>query len=987
VASAETSGHPQTPKRGAGGSSDSAAPLACAVPWKTGKNLYCAPAVRAVIGGNTLEVGGLPPMASAQFAAVYRQIGRLFRGGSVAGLSEGELLDRFVARHDDDAFEAIVARHGPMVLSVCRALLRDPNDVDDAFQAVFLVLVRKADALRHRERLGNWLYGVAQRVARRASSDASRRRAQQTAHVEPADPAEADLERFDLRSLIHDEVNRLPSNYREAIVLCYFQGRTHEEAAHELGWPVGTVRGRLARARDLLRSRLMRRGIAPASGALVATLCHEGRAALPPMLASSTTAAASAVASGSVTLATLTTLAVSARALALSQGVLHAMSTTQLKLAATALVAAGILSSTGVSAYQAPASGPTQIAKTTKGASVPAPGLAEQRVQLAAQVVDTMSRLARSGELPQGGEELLSWRRRLLDDRIAAGMPRARAVMAFVVSVREDVAATREGFKRGQVNLAEVKKAEYFLLQAEALRAEEGATPQAAPAAPAVAPPVNGPAPQADVAKAAPRTMPSPPQWKEDAPPEDRVKVAEFWIARIQRDLKTRSEYKTDNDARRLLADMLPLWQNRLDASHEQITAARTSAQSRIKIAEEAIAQLQKKPDRTTNDTVPNYMHLSAWEARLKEARQAAEGPDHGYQTALRTLEAAKASEASAKADAHEGEEQRLAYLNAQFARIEAQAAVAREERARQVRAIQDQAAATIGGLGGVGMGGGMGGMGGGLNNTQGVVPYMGGFIPVPHTKATPKPENVERNRQIEERLQKRVPMHFATETPLRDILAHIKSETADAKGKVIPIYVDPIALQEAEKTLDSTVTIDLEDIPVRITLRLLLDQLGFFYRVDEGMVFIEAKQADDANHTGEPTPLPVDLERNRVIEAALNRDASMPFGTDTPIREVLQHIREKVRDPEGKMIPIYVDPISLQEAEKTLESPIRLELEDVPVRTTLRLILKQISMIYKVEDGMLKVTVDVTVPDSQGNISAEGNLLRSQRRTAGGLQ
>jgi hypothetical protein len=86
-------------------------------------------------------------------------------------------------------------------------------------------------------------------------------------------------------------------------------------------------------------------------------------------------------------------------------------------------------------------------------------------------------------------------------------------------------------------------------------------------------------------------------------------------------------------------------------------------------------------------------------------------------------------------------------------------------------------------------------------------------------------------------------------------------------------------------------------------------------------------------------------------------------------------------------MIPIYVDPIGLQEAEKTLASPIELQLEDVPVRTTLRLILKQISMIYKVEDGMLKVTVDVTVPDSQGNISAEGNLLRSQRRTAGGLQ
>src|ERR1700733_3144943 len=149
-------------------------------------------------------------MASAQFAVVYRQIGRLFRIGSVAGLSEGQLLDRFVSRRDDAAFEAIVARHGPMVLSVCRALLRDPNDVDDAFQAVFLVLVRRPDALRQRERLGNWLYGVAQRVARRARSDAARRRERLSTGPEPDDPAEADLERFDLRPLIHEEVDRLP---------------------------------------------------------------------------------------------------------------------------------------------------------------------------------------------------------------------------------------------------------------------------------------------------------------------------------------------------------------------------------------------------------------------------------------------------------------------------------------------------------------------------------------------------------------------------------------------------------------------------------------------------------------------------------------------------------------------------------------------------------------------------------------------------------
>ena len=113
-------------------------------------------------------------MASGQFAGAYRQIARLFKGGSVSGLSEGQLLDRFVTERDDNAFEAIVARHGPTVLGVCRAVLNDPNDVEDAFQATFLVLVKKANALRDRDLLGNWLYGVAYRVAKRARSEASR---------------------------------------------------------------------------------------------------------------------------------------------------------------------------------------------------------------------------------------------------------------------------------------------------------------------------------------------------------------------------------------------------------------------------------------------------------------------------------------------------------------------------------------------------------------------------------------------------------------------------------------------------------------------------------------------------------------------------------------------------------------------------------------------------------------------------------------------
>ncbi|MBY0397513.1 MAG: RNA polymerase subunit sigma-70, partial [Thermoleophilia bacterium] len=153
-------------------------------------------------------------------------IERVYDGATVAGLSEGQLLDRFVRRGDPVAFEAIVARHGPMVLGVCRRFLRDPNDVDDAFQATFLVLVRKAGSLRRRELLGNWLYGVALRVAKRARAAASARPEPDgfEALVAPEAPEAMD-------PAVFEEVGHLPDKYRAPVVLCYLEGLTHDEAA------------------------------------------------------------------------------------------------------------------------------------------------------------------------------------------------------------------------------------------------------------------------------------------------------------------------------------------------------------------------------------------------------------------------------------------------------------------------------------------------------------------------------------------------------------------------------------------------------------------------------------------------------------------------------------------------------------------------------------------------------------------------------------
>jgi RNA polymerase sigma factor (sigma-70 family) len=207
-------------------------------------------------------------------------LGRIFRGETVAGLSEWQLLERYLECRDEAAFEAIVARHGPMVLGVCRRMLADRTDVEDAFQATFLVLVRRARHLGPRDAIGPWLYGVASRVAMRARSEAARRRRFQPLTPEVAvvvdQRSTADRE---IGEILDQELGRLPSKYRSPIVLCYLEGQTHEEAARQLKWPIGTVKGRLARARDLLQSRLVRRGLTPAVGALSLALAPDGAAA------------------------------------------------------------------------------------------------------------------------------------------------------------------------------------------------------------------------------------------------------------------------------------------------------------------------------------------------------------------------------------------------------------------------------------------------------------------------------------------------------------------------------------------------------------------------------------------------------------------------------------------------------------------------------------------------------------------------------------
>jgi RNA polymerase sigma factor (sigma-70 family) len=285
---------------------------------------------------------------------VLRSIRRIVGGESGAGLADRELLHAFAARRDGEAFAALVRRHGPMVLGVCRRLLPDANDVEDAFQATFLVLVQKAGALRRPELLGNWLYGVACRVAGHARAEAARRRAHERRAGEAPRPVPADRAALgDLRDVLDQELERLPERYRTPVVLCYLEGKTNDEAAGELGWSRGTLAGRLHRARGLLRARLGRRGYAPPEVVLPAVLPRDLAAPpVPPALASSAVRVGLLVAAGSPA------PGASAGTLGLAAGVLRAMALTRAKTAAAVVLALGLLATgVGVASYRALAAG------------------------------------------------------------------------------------------------------------------------------------------------------------------------------------------------------------------------------------------------------------------------------------------------------------------------------------------------------------------------------------------------------------------------------------------------------------------------------------------------------------------------------------------------------------------------------------------------------------------------------------------------------
>jgi RNA polymerase sigma factor (sigma-70 family) len=339
------------------------------------------------------------------------------------GITDGELLARFLGSRDEDGLAALVRRHASMVWGVCCRLLNH-HDAEDAFQATFLVLVRKAADVP-RQAVANWLYGVARQTAVRLRATAAKRRRRERQVVNMPEPTVPELCDADLQRVVDEELSRLPDHYRGVVVLCDLEGMTRKEAARQLAIPEGSVASRLARARAMLAKRLTQRGIVFSGGSLAAVLsAGSGSASAPPVLVASTIKTASLLAAGRVV------GVVSAKVAALTEGVVKAMFVTKIKgVMAVVLVVAALAGAAGLiyqtqaadqpkdSKKEAPASvtptGKTSPKNTKKEPDVLTPAEAiKQRNKEKVTVqyeVSSVEEIATSGAIPVGSKVSRLW--------------------------------------------------------------------------------------------------------------------------------------------------------------------------------------------------------------------------------------------------------------------------------------------------------------------------------------------------------------------------------------------------------------------------------------------------------------------------------------------------------------------------------------------------------------------------------------------------
>jgi cytochrome c peroxidase len=309
-----------------------------------------------------------PQVAKPASSPILQLIRRAVEDRCVRELPDHQLLQRFHARHDQAAFSALLRRHGPMVLEVSRAVLGNEADAEDAFQATFLVLARKAGSIRQAASLASWLHGVVYRTALKAQvQSATRQKHEARAPVRQTFEPD-DMNWREVRRVLHEELNGLSECHRVPLVLCYLQGKTQEQAAKELGLAKSTLREHLERGRDLLRARLVRRGLGPVALLVAAAWpAADASAGVPPAVVASTVSAASLVAAGQAT-----TAVASARVAALTEGVLTAMSLSKLTIATAVLLSLAVLGGLSRTFSSVAADPPARATTAERGANAQA---------------------------------------------------------------------------------------------------------------------------------------------------------------------------------------------------------------------------------------------------------------------------------------------------------------------------------------------------------------------------------------------------------------------------------------------------------------------------------------------------------------------------------------------------------------------------------------------------------------------------------------
>jgi RNA polymerase sigma factor (sigma-70 family) len=427
-------------------------------------------------------------MGSQRSQSTHRYLRVLFDAGTVAGLTDGQLLERFAAQRGETselAFATLVERHGPMVLRVCRATLRHEHEAEDAFQATFLVLVRKAHSLWVRDSLGPWLYRVAYRIAVRAKIVSGLRKATEREVAEMASDRCSGEEPSGLGPALYDEIDRLPDRYRIPVVLCDLEGRTYEVAARHMGCPVGTLKSRLARGRQRLRERLVRRGLFPAGTVGTVLFSDAAQATVPAALVELTSQSAIRFA----TCASLTADAVSLSATMLAKGILEEMMMTRLIGVGMTMAAVTLATAAGVLAFGASNSQdhvlPTTLPSQSKGEVRSAAGpvrsfadLRSARSRIGQQAYEQALTSYRDGKVDL--EKVHLWSQRLMEAQIATAVgsyvvdAKARdvyvaAAKAHRERMRQLLELVRAHVEKGKDLPLSSSTAEYYHIEAEGL--------------------------------------------------------------------------------------------------------------------------------------------------------------------------------------------------------------------------------------------------------------------------------------------------------------------------------------------------------------------------------------------------------------------------------------------------------------------------------------------------------------------------------------